>query len=87
MSEETVDQLERHHKQGSIEQMRATIDHIRAEQDRWRLEQDKWRAEQDKWRAEQRRETWRVFIYALIGFAVAIAAGAALWEAIRPPGF
>lgn len=70
----------------SIEQVRAQIDHMRAEQDRWRIEQERWRDEHDHGRRNAGRETVRLVLYTLLVAAALFAAGAGVWEAIRPSG-
>jgi hypothetical protein len=60
------------------------IEHLRATIEQIRLTGEHMRAEQDKWRAGLRRETIRIVLYGVLIAAAWAAAGAAIWEQIRP---
>ena len=65
-----LEQAQADHARQAIEESRATIKGMDVEL--------------EKWRREGHYELWRLAVYTLIGGAAMMAAGAAIWEAIRP---
>ena len=64
------DELERDEIRAHIEEMRANVDWLRDRRAQWEV--------------ENRRENRRLLLYGILTLAAALAAGGALWEAIRP---
>ena len=76
--------LDREQARAAIEEMRANVAQIQAQTAQWQAQNAHWQADHELRARQARREDRRLLLYGVLVLAATLAAGGALWEAIRP---